>query len=93
MTNTGGSYEEHPDGKALLANIHLAEATTAAAAWGGDWTESELGTGIPQMKRQRREMRKGKYRWCGCIWQRAQCQGWDSFIHRDELSSASKHHH
>ena len=55
MTNKLSKYDEHPDGKALLANIHLAEATTAATAWVLCWTEHELGTGIPQMNTQRRK--------------------------------------
>lgn len=58
MTNKLSRYDEHPDGKALLANIHLAEATTAATAWVVYWTEHELGTGIPQMNMQRRKMMK-----------------------------------
>jgi len=58
MTNTLSRYDEHPDGKALLANIHLAEATTAATAWVVYWTEHELGTGIPQTNTQRRKMMK-----------------------------------
>jgi len=58
MTNKLSKYDEHPDGKALLANIHLAEATTAATAWVLCWTEHELGTGIPQMNTQRRKMMK-----------------------------------
>lgn len=58
MTNTLSGDDEHPDGKALLANIHLAEATTAATAWVACWTEHELGTGKPQMNMQRRKMMK-----------------------------------
>lgn len=58
MTNLRSRHDEHPDRKALLANIHLAEATTAATAWVVCWTEQELGTGIPRMNTQRRKMMK-----------------------------------
>lgn len=49
MTNTFSGYDEHPHGKALLANTQAAEATPAATAWIGYWTEQKLETGIPQM--------------------------------------------